>query len=391
MDNVVGKPVQGENFFGRERELEDLKRATADEHILLLAPRRVGKTSLLFALQDACARDRSATAVYASVAAARSERQFVELILEAVYGTPEGKRLRPNRVFGWFRRQGRRVKNLQVAGQGVELAPPDATWQEDADRALRPLLGSRRPWLLLIDELPALVLDLARSDESGARVRTFLEWFRTFRQHPAGAGSLRFVLAGSIGLDSVTRRYCLSDTINDLRDWRLGPYSAATADRFLTSLGASYDLPLSAGLRERVCAEAEWLIPYHLQVIFSALRESLDGAVPSEAALDATIAQLLTRRNYFNYWDERLRAALGVPEDAYARAILGACAADPRGATSATLKRALAAVCADAGERERALTWVLDVLTNDGYLVENNRRWRFRSGLLRRYWNKHFA
>lgn len=35
MRNIIGKPVSGADFFGREGEL---------------APRRVGKTSLLFAL-----------------------------------------------------------------------------------------------------------------------------------------------------------------------------------------------------------------------------------------------------------------------------------------------------------------------------------------------------
>jgi AAA+ ATPase superfamily predicted ATPase len=43
MKNIIGKPVAGENFFGRERELQELSRISEDEHVLLLAPRRVGK------------------------------------------------------------------------------------------------------------------------------------------------------------------------------------------------------------------------------------------------------------------------------------------------------------------------------------------------------------
>lgn len=50
MRNIVGKPVSGADFFGREGELQSLIEALRNQHVLLLAPRRVGKTSLLFAL-----------------------------------------------------------------------------------------------------------------------------------------------------------------------------------------------------------------------------------------------------------------------------------------------------------------------------------------------------
>jgi hypothetical protein len=183
----------------------------------------------------------------------------------------------------------------------------------------------------------------------------------------------------------------MSDTINDLRDWRLGPYDAGTADRFLCALAASYRIELSAELRTRSAAQAEWLIPYHLQMIFCELREQTAGSRPTTASLDAAIERLLARRVYFSYWDERLRGALGAPDDEHARAILAACAADPRGATSTTLHRCLAPAIADAGARADAARWIIDVLVNDGYLVSADRRWRFRSGLLRRYWREHLV
>lgn len=109
----------------------------------------------------------------------------------------------------------------------------------------------------------------------------------------------------------------------------------------------------------------------------------------SVTALDAAIARLLERKVYFSYWDERLASALGSPDDDHARRVLRVCATDPRGAVASTLQRALAAVISDVAQRSRTLTWILDVLHNDGYLVLADKRWRFRSGLLRRYWRSH--
>jgi hypothetical protein len=60
IENIIGKPVSDQNFFGRDAELEDLESITKREHVLMLAPRRVGKTSLLHALAKHVDRNSSA-------------------------------------------------------------------------------------------------------------------------------------------------------------------------------------------------------------------------------------------------------------------------------------------------------------------------------------------
>lgn len=46
--NLVGPPVQGEDFWGRAAELEQfVELLEGGENIALVAPRRVGKTSLM--------------------------------------------------------------------------------------------------------------------------------------------------------------------------------------------------------------------------------------------------------------------------------------------------------------------------------------------------------
>jgi hypothetical protein len=107
--------------------------------------------------------------------------------------------------------------------------------------------------------------------------------------------------------------------------------------------------------------------------------------------LDRAIAALLSRKAYFTYWDERLHDAFGAPEDELARAMLASCARDPRGATPAALEQSIARQVPDSRERIAAVAWILDVLGNDGYLVDEAGRARFRSGLLRRYWVSRLA
>jgi hypothetical protein len=121
----------------------------------------------------------------------------------------------------------------------------------------------------MVDELPVFVLNLIRRDQNAARARIFLYWLRQMRQMPPPEGErLRFLLAGSIGLDTVASRYRIGDTVNDLAIKTLGTFSPETANRFLEALGKGYGLDLSPEVRSRICERAEWLIPYYLQLFF---------------------------------------------------------------------------------------------------------------------------
>ena len=54
MRNIIGQAVLGDDLYGRDYELDRLwENLEQGEHILMLAPRRVGKTSLMLELHRA--------------------------------------------------------------------------------------------------------------------------------------------------------------------------------------------------------------------------------------------------------------------------------------------------------------------------------------------------
>lgn len=77
IQNRVGKPVHGDNFFDREREQRSMWNRLETDNVLLLAPRRVGKTSLMWRLRDT-AELHGFRASYCSVAGERDELGFVK-------------------------------------------------------------------------------------------------------------------------------------------------------------------------------------------------------------------------------------------------------------------------------------------------------------------------
>jgi len=401
LETSVGRPVRGPNFFDREQEQRLLWQRLRESHVLMLAPRRVGKTSLLLRLMDA-APEHGFRAIYVSVADARGEDDVAKKLVAALSAHPDAERAwkkvkGPLRSF--FARGGLKAK-VEAGPISVELG--GQTWPTVVETAAEALEDLGERWLVLVDELPIFVLGLLRADPSGQRARAFLNWLRELRNPVAPAAdkrapALRWVVAGSIGLDAVVGRMNLGDTINDLALFPLGPFHPEVADTFLVALGASYGLPLDVATRARVLERAGWLIPFYLQILFTRLHDLVaeTGVTPSPAIVDRVVEELLTPayRAYFDYWRQRLTEELGHPEDKRALAVLAAVALAPDGVTDRrALDDALAGHIPDARTRDEALRFLLDVLENDGYLARltdpdgRAARFTFRSALLREYW-----
>ena len=405
IESSVGRPVRGINFFDRDDERRLLWQHLRQSHVLLLAPRRVGKTSLLLRLADEAA-GHGFRAVYVSVADARSEDDVTRKIIAALAAHPASDPIWRRLQKGPFKRFFSRLKARVEAGPlSLELAADEGKWGTLAEVTAEAIERLGEPWLVLVDELPIFVLTLLREDTRAAgkespygthelpRTRAFLNWFRQLRNTGGGGATdtpLRWVVAGSIGLDAVVGRARLGDTINDMRVFPLGAFSPATADTFLAALGDSYGLALDAPTRGRLMARAGWLIPFYLQILFSRLHDlcAEESRVPSPSLVDRVVDELLTPtyRAYFDYWRQRLTEELGRPDDQRAQALLAGVAVAPEGLTRRELEVVLSVLVPDPPTREESLRFLLDVLENDGYLARDGDRFRFRSELLREYW-----
>jgi uncharacterized protein len=382
----VGAPAQGSDFYDREVEQRKVWRQLASDHLLLLAPRRVGKTSLMLRLKDTAARNGH-TAAFISVSDAGTEIGFLKKICAAVTELRSAQCLHEKVANGPLGKLFRRVKKVGP----IELveAPPEQ-WHDVAQSLTRALAELTGRCLLLVDELPVFVLSLLAQDATGRRARDFLNWFRTVRQGPHGTAQIRWLLAGSIGLDTVTARLRLGDTINDLLPITLGPFNRPTAEHFLAELGTTYEVNLGESAVNRILERTGWLIPYYLQLVFSELlcyRDEQDIPITA-ATVDQVFEDLVSpaKRALFDYWRQRLEVELGKPDAQFAVLLLNIAAKDKGGVSISLFRQALHSHVNDPDHREEKAQYLADILVGDGYLVLEAGRYLFRSPLLRDFW-----
>ena len=391
MRNITGSPVEHDDFFDRPRDLARLKRELANSaNILLTAPRRVGKTSLVLRV---CALEKAAgrTAVFINVEGCQDELAFAEKLVDGLNESglhPEAI----GRISLLFRKARQALSGVKVGASGINM---DMGSAEDADsstlgRALesifKKLQADGTSLLLAIDEMPELLLALSKQEGGVQRVNHLLHWLRELRQiHRA----VRWIFLGSIGLDSFVDDRNLRKTINDLTPMNIDALGVAEADQFLEELGNSNDLPLSAAQRRLIIERVGWPLPHHLQIVFHALVDC--GTVEVDAgAVEAAFAHLLLPGglSQFDSWRQRLAEQFNISDATAARDMLRHLCQHPDGRERSQILHALMSTrpAADSGVVEEQISALLLLLQRDGYLLENGGRYAFRSFLLREYW-----
>ena len=139
--------------------------------------------------------------------------------------------------------------------------------------------------------------------------------------------------------------------------------------------------------------ELGWLAPFYLQLVADRIAPSgpLKGDRPTAEIVDVDRAfDSLLRREYrgiFSPFEEHIEKNFPTPEARRLRLILSACCESSDGETEGTLLARMQAKELAATPRE--LMNLLTALANAGFLTEDGDRWRFHSGLLRRYWHRY--
>lgn len=395
MRNITGQAVVGDDLFGRTYELKRLwEKLEQGEHILMLAPRRVGKSSLMQELNRAPRKNWDVfyvdvqhgegpadciAAILASLATDHRYRSYFDAVpfsnaIKTVFGTISSVnvdivtlRFDLKRAIG--REWGHAADQLQARlGSG-----PDA--------------GSKL--LIIVDELPVLIARMLRDPEGRRNTELLLSRLRQWRQAPDMRGRVHTLVGGSVGLEGILRRAGLSALAIDLSPFHLESWSRSIATDFLNELGRSYDFCLGADIVGRILDLLGDPVPYHVQLFFSALRDDCRGdlSAVSMERIDRCFTERLAGVGgtaHLDHYAKRLEIALDAHEHETAQNILDRVCRHQDGVTLDDFK--------DIEQRNaQSFRSALRDLQADGYVQEQGDRLKFRSNLLREWWQRHYG
>ena len=385
MKIVTGNPVRGDDFFDREQELEEIWSTLQGDSILLAAPRRVGKTSIMLRLVD-------------------QPKNFKVLFLDAQdYSEPEdlitdltvkaGKLLGdPKRL---FKSVLSKVDELGIWQLRVKFKQQlTDRWQDVGQQAIEAVVKSG-PTLLIVDELTMLLHKLMTDDPSaGARnAADLMDWLRHLRHEPSLAPSLRQVLGGSIGLPRIASYLKCSAKINDIVPVEIGPLSREHARELGERLLAVRHVALSPDLLEVFLDQVETFLPVLVQIMASAVAweaKKIGGNPTAELIRSVYEERALggSHRLAFEDYYERLQRYYTPTDARAARRILRDLAHAPQGLSRGTIEvgclNELGTASSDG--LDMLLTW----LSDDFYLQQRaDGGYAFKSRWLRDWWERY--
>jgi hypothetical protein len=394
--NIPGNVPDPEDLYGRDILLDHLWRTISTNNILLLAPRRFGKTGVMrHVLKQA---HHGYLPIYFDLEDVDSPHELVWRVVREVLAQDrlrsflQSARGLPGVITSWVRDT---FDEVEFDGARVKFREDiTSDWRNVARRLLLELEKAGPTLVFIFDELPAM-LDKVRHASSDDEARSFMAWFRSVRmQQQDELRRHRFLVGGSTGLDLILRHLSAPDTLNDFARIYVEPLTRNEAVRLVEDLARSSGLGLPEALVDSLLALLGPPVPYFIHLLFS----QLDQLPPHQRqlltydVLEATYRERVLGpacKRYFDHYETRL-ARYGKPVQRAAVAVLGAIAEAPLervGATALyeTYRRARGR---DADERE--FDELLADLECDWYVVldPTTNEYHFLLSVMRDWWRR---
>jgi hypothetical protein len=387
----IGKIASGENFFLRDTIVNELYEALGEGHNLLLsAPRRVGKTSIIHFIKDN--PNSEYYCVYVDTEDVSDSQTFFKTLLKAIFDIEnKSKFLRTldktgKKLKGFFGN----IDTVEVGGlfsiNFNEKNDENIDFYEKFKEFLEKVDLDGRKILLMIDEFP-VTIEHIRDEQGEAAAKTFLKQNRSIRQNPKLSQKINFIYTGSIGLLSVVKKLEATADINDIQTYKLRPLTLNEAIQFAQKLLKSYQIEVSENVLKYLLQEKiEWLIPFHIQLAIKEIRDlhRIEAKKIDKTFIDKAYNELILNGSiYLEHYRGRLSQVFNRNELALVHEIL-----KKLGVTTSVDELELYDLAVK-HQLESSFKNILLTLEYDGYIVDlGNKKWRFYSPILKKWWSK---
>jgi len=397
-----GNVVTGDRFWDREKDLElFIEKIDEGAHILLVAQRRMGKTSLM--AEVARRLNSKYIPLFVDLQKARSGADTITEMGVCVrpYAPLWGKtkELFTNIIDKVIEK----VDRIQAGEVAIVLRAgiSEGNWTDKGDQLFDILSNSDKPVVIFMDEVPILVnyllkgMDYKVTAERKIKANEFMSWLR--KNSIKYQGKIRIVVSGSIGLEPVLRQAGLSATVNNFVPFELKAWDETTAKKCLTALANEYGVKFEEGATSKVVEKLGSCIPHHVQMFFGHVYDRCKRMSNMMCTVkdveEVYNSEMLGVRGHaeLTHYEERLERVLGLELAPFAFDMLTEAAVEgllSKEAIAAFQKEYTQSVT-NVAEAQRE---ILQVLEHDGYLMKSRGGFVFESRLLRDWWkNRHEA
>lgn len=391
MKNKVGNPARGTDFFKREREVEKIVQRLADgNNLQIAAPRRVGKTSILWYLLDN--KINGYTYVYVDTEALDNSEEFFKKLLKTILASNEiNQSVKLKELFNKGIKAFSKIKSIKILGHGFDLneTKEEHNYYEDLTNLLSAIeLDNSQKLVLLIDEFPQTIQNMVEAANGNeATAKKFLQLNRDLRLNPEINERVNFIYTGSIGLNHTVASINSTAFVNDLSSVEIDALSKEDAETLLEELLLEKNITIENNAKELLLQKLEWLIPFHIQLAVQELTSLVYAEKHIETKhINLVFAEMIEARNnnHFEHYYSRLKSQFKGEAFSYADELL------QKLANEGTLTKTQMFDLSAKFNQENNYRQILEILVYDGYIHNTGdvNTYRFNSPIVRMWWQK---
>ncbi|MCB2299473.1 ATP-binding protein [Clostridium tagluense] len=308
MKIITGQAARGDNFFKRSILINKLwRKIDSESSIIISAPRRVGKTSLMRHIEDN--PNDKYYVVYIITESVYSENKYYEEIVKAILNCDSIKI--KDKALNIFKDA---IKNFaksidEIGIDSVKFGKKvEFNYYEKFIEIMKSIDLEGHKLIIMIDEFAQTIQNIQEKEGTIYAVK-LLQSNRALRQNSDINTKFQFIYTGSISLESIARRMGSSKSINDLDILKVTPLSLSEGKDFINILLKGLDFTMDDKTINHMLYEIKWLNPFYIQLAMDKIQDIYDeekSPAIYNKSVDIAIKRMIEENNKFSSWHERL-------------------------------------------------------------------------------------
>jgi hypothetical protein len=378
---IIGDAATGSNFYLRDDIVEDIwNELKKNNSVLLVAPRRVGKTSIMQYMQEHPIKNYKL--IFQDIESIKSADDFFERIYALLLNCLN----RMQKVKIWFENFKNSTKIKKIGKDGVEFENKPTDFLKATNSLLIEIneIQEVENIVLLLDELPQVLFKINKTNNEDAI--SILKYLRYWRQQPEINKKVKFVLAGSVGIhyvvDKIEKR---NSDLNDLRNVKFSPLSDDEAHKYIDWAMQGATITYTVELKQYLLDKIHYFVPYFINLLLDEINKQAKKADNSKITtqkIDTAFDTVVKHSDYFKDWKKRLQDYMPSADFNFVNEILIH--------TAHKGHITLQEIYDKAVRHKKTADYMdfIDELEKDGYITEFENKYRFISPFLSVFWKK---
>ncbi len=378
---IIGPIATGSYYYDRPQIVEAIwEQINTGTHVLIAAPRRVGKSSVMEFMAENCPENTKC--VFRDIQGIKSAdefyKRFYELILFCLSKFDKSK----NWLKDWL--QGITIDEITLDGVKFGDRKP-ANYLEEIGKLLPKLQSEKVKIVLFLDELPEVLHNLYKKGKS-EEASSILDNLRAWRQDARLKESFCLILAGSVGIHHVVKNIeGRTSDLNDLKEVGFEPLTDFEAAEYVDWVTQDATVQYNDELKTYLLSKLHYYLPYFINLMLDEINKiAKQNKQPniSTNSIDTAFDLVVKNNDYFREWKNRLFDYFPSEEAAHMNEVL------THIAHKGTIDKRKLYDLATKYNKKNIYIDLMDGLEKDGYITEQDQQYVFVSPFLSAFWKR---